>query len=332
MGPSHLPTAQHTFPFPVKPLPHHGGILILFSLLCSTSSNDLLTTPSLSKTGTAGVGSGTVLELAAHNPAHILFTGRNAKAAEAVIAQAPQGVKLTFISCDVSSNTSVLAAADKVLATIPDRLDVLVCCAGIMAKPAGVSTDGYEIHFATNQLGHSFLVRKLLPLLEKTAALPDADVRIVMVTSLAWKGTPTGGIQFDKLRSEQSLPMLGPWLRYGQSKLANLLYARELAARYPSIKSFAIHPGVVKTSLVTDLTWSQKMLVYLPNIGQMLTPEQGTYNLLWAITARNDKIKSGGFYVPVGILSEDKTKASEDPELRKTLWEWTEQQFAKYER
>ena len=126
--------------------------------------------------------------------------------------------------------------------------------------------------------------------------------------------------------------MLGPWLRYGQSKLANLLYARELAARYPSITSFAIHPGVVKTSLVTDLTWSQKMLVYLPNIGQMLTPEQGTYNLLWAITARNDKIKSGGFYVPVGILSEDKTKASEDPELRKTLWEWTEQQFAKYER
>ena len=277
------------------------------------------------------MGSGTVLELAAHNPAHILFTGRNAKAAEAVIAQAPQGVKLTFVSCDVSSNTSVLAAADRILATIPDRLDVLVCCAGIMAKPAGVSPDGYEIHFATNQLGHSFLIRKLLPLLEKTAALPGADVRVVMVTSLAWKGTPTGGIQFNKLQSEQNLPMLGPWLRYGQSKLANLLYARELAARYPSITSFAIHPGVVKTSLVTDLTWSQKMLVYLPNIGQVLTPEQGTYNLLWAITARKEKIKSGGFYVPVGVLSEDKTKTSEDPELRKKLWEWTEQQFARYE-
>ena len=291
----------------------------------------MLITPPQPETGTAGVGSGTVLELAAHSPAHILFTGRNAKAAEAVIAQAPQGVKLTFVSCDVSSNTSVLAAADKILATTPDRLDVLVCCAGIMAKPASVSTDGYEIHFATNQLGHSFLVRKLLPLLEKTAALPDSDVRVIMVTSLAWKGTPTGGIQFDRLRSEQNLPMLGPWLRYGQSKLANLLYARELAARYPSITSFAIHPGVVKTSLVTDLTWSQKMLVFLPNIGQMLTPEQGTYNLLWAITAKKEKIKSGGFYVPVGILSQDKTKASEDLELRKTLWEWTEQQFAKHE-
>ncbi|KAF1829168.1 retinol dehydrogenase 14 [Decorospora gaudefroyi] len=280
--------------------------------------------------GTAGVGSGCVVELATHNPAHILFTGRNAQAAEAVIARAPQGVKLTFVPCDTASNASVASAAESILTTVADRLDVLVCCAGIMAKPAGVSKDGYEIHFATNQLGHSLFIRKLLPLLENTAALPGADARIIMVTSVAWKGTPSGGIQFDKLRSEQDLPVLGPWLRYGQSKLANLLYARELAARYPNILSFAIHPGVVKTALVTDLTWSQKMLVYLPNIGKMLTPEEGTYNLLWAITAKRETVKSGGFYMPVGKLSNDKTKASEDPELKKKLWEWTEAELAEY--
>lgn len=272
-----------------------------------------------------------MLELAAHNPAHILFTGRNAKAAEALIAQAPQGVKLTFVPCDTASNASVLAAAKQILATIPDRLDVLVCCAGIMAKPAGTSTDGYEIHFATNQLGHSFLILKLLPLLQKTATLPGADVRVIIVTSVAWRGAPPGGIQFDKLRSEQNLPVLGPWLRYGQSKLANLIYARELAVRYPNITSFAIHPGVVKTSLVTDLTWTQKMLVYIPNIGQMLTPEQGTYNLLWAITTSKQNLKGGGFYMPVGTLSSEKTKASEDPQLRKKLWEWTEEQLALYD-
>ncbi|PQE26438.1 oxidoreductase short-chain dehydrogenase reductase family protein [Rutstroemia sp. NJR-2017a BBW] len=280
--------------------------------------------------GTAGVGSGTVLELAAHNPAHILFTGRNTKAADEVIARAPKGVKLTFIPCDTSSNFSVSSAAETILSTTPDRLDVLACCAGIMAKPAGLSKDGYEIHFATNQLGHSLLVRKLLPLLEKTAARPGADVRIIMVTSMAFKGTPSGGIQFEKLRTEQDLPVLGPWLRYGQSKLANLLYARELAERYPNILAFAIHPGVVKTTLVTDLTWSQKLLVYLPNIGQMLTPEQGTFNLLWAVTAGKEGINSGGFYVPVGKLSDEKTEASENPKLRKELWEWTEKELAKY--
>lgn len=271
-----------------------------------------------------------MLELAAHNPAHILFTGRNAKAADGVIAHAPRGVKLTFVPCDTADNAAVASAAETILSTTPDRLDVLVCCAGIMAKPAGVTKDGYEIHFATNQLGHSLLVRKLMPLLEKTAALPDADARVVMVSSLAWKGTPPGGIQFDKLHSEQDLPLLGPWLRYGQSKLANLLYAQELAERYPNVLSFAIHPGVVKTSLVTELTWSQKLMVYLPNIGQMLTPEQGTYNLLWAITAKKDGIQRGGFYVPVGTLCNDKTKASEDPALRKKLWEWTEAEIAQY--
>ncbi|KAK8129570.1 hypothetical protein PG999_001950 [Apiospora kogelbergensis] len=275
--------------------------------------------------GTAGVGKGTVLELAAHNPAHILFTGRNAKAADQVIAQAPQGVKVTFVACDTANNTSVLSAAQEILKLTPDRLDVLACCAGIMAKPAGVSTDGYEVHFATNQLGHSLLIRKLLPLLEKTAALPGADVRIVMVTSVGWKGTPPGGIQFDKLQSDQNLFALGPWLRYGQSKLANMLYARELAARYPQITSFSIHPGVVKTALVTDLTLTQKMMVYLPNVGKMLTPEQGTYNLLWAITGPKDKIKTGG------EICHDKTKPSEDPELQKHLWDWTEEQLAKYD-
>lgn len=276
------------------------------------------------------MGSGSVIELAKHNPAHILFTGRNAQAAEKVVARAPPGAKLTFVPCDTADNASVAAAADTILATINDRLDVLVCCAGIMAKPPGLSKDGYEIHFATNQLGHSLLVRKLLPVLQATAARPDANARIVMVTSVAWKGTPSGGIQFDKLRSKQDLPVLGPWLRYGQSKLANLLYARELADRYPDVLSFAIHPGVVKTALVTDLTWSQKMMVYLPNIGQMLTPEQGTYNLLWAVTAKKEMIKSGGFYMPVGKLSNDKTKASEDPELKKKLWDWTEKELAAY--
>ncbi|KAF1958988.1 NAD(P)-binding protein [Byssothecium circinans] len=280
--------------------------------------------------GTAGVGSGSVLELAKHNPAHILFTGRNASAAEAVIARAPEGVKLTFVACDTASNASVASAAASILATAADRLDVLVCCAGIMAKPAGLSKDGYEIHFATNQLGHSLLVRKLLPLLEKTAALPGTDARIIMVTSLAWKGTPSGGIQFDKLRSEQDLPVLGPWLRYGQSKLANMLYARELAERFPSIISLSIHPGVVKTALVTALTWSQRMMVYIPNIGKMLTPEQGTYNLLWAITAKKDTVRSGAFYVPVGRLASDKTSDSENPELPKKLWEWTEAELAQY--
>lgn len=69
--------------------------------------------------------------------------------------------------------------------------------------------------------------------------------------------------------------MIGSWLRYGQSKLANVLYARELAERYLNILSLSIHPGVIKTSLISDLGWADKLLVYVTSVGQMLTPEEG---------------------------------------------------------
>ncbi|GAB1318220.1 Ketoreductase (KR) domain-containing protein [Madurella fahalii] len=282
--------------------------------------------------GTAGVGGGTVIELVRHKPAHVLFTGRNAKSAEATIASAREAapdVPITFVEADLANLSSVKAAADKILAQL-SRLDVLVCNAGIMAVPAGVSTDGYEIHIATNHLGHALLVRKLLPLLQATSDLEGSDVRIVMVTSAGWAMTPKGGIQFDRLKSQQDLPVLGRWIRYGQSKFANMMYARELAARYPKILSLSLTPGVVTTRLVTNLGLVDKALVYLPNVGKMKTPEEGTHNLLWSIGAPRGKIKSGAFYEPVGDLSNMSTKASKDPKLGGMLWEWTEAELKQW--
>ncbi|KAK4154417.1 short-chain dehydrogenase TIC 32, chloroplastic [Chaetomidium leptoderma] len=276
--------------------------------------------------GTAGVGAGTVVELVRHKPAHILFTGRKAKSAAATIASAKAAapdVQVTFIEVDLANLASVKAAGDKMAADLP-RLDVLVCNAGIMAVPAGLSKDGYEIHFATNHLGHALLTYKLLPLLLHTADLESSDVRIILVTSTAWRGTPPGGIVFDKVKTKQEMAVLGRWLRYGQSKLANMIFARELAARYPKILSFSITPGVVSTGLVTDLGLADRALIYLPNIGKVKTPEEGTHNLLWAIGAPQKDIKRGVFYEPVGRLSTMETKPSKDPELGKKLWDWTE--------
>ena len=235
------------------------------------------------------------------------------------------------MECNLADLASVKTAADKVLSNL-DRLDVLVCNAGIMARPAALSKDGYEIHFATNHLGHALLTQKLFPLLETTADLDGgaADVRVVMVTSTAWRGTPAGGIVFEKLRTTQEMAVLGRWLRYGQSKLANMLYAREIAKRHPKILSFSITPGVVATGLVTDLGFADRALIYIPNIGNVKTPEEGTHNLLWSITAPKENIKRGVFYEPVGYLSPMETKASKDPELGKKLWDWTETELKKW--
>ena len=270
--------------------------------------------------------------MARHNPAHILFTGRKAKSATATIASAKAaapGVQVTFVEVDLANLASVKEVGEKIAADL-DRLDVLMCNAGIMAVPAGLSKDGYEIHFATNHLGHALLTYKLLPLLSRTADLEGSDVRIILVTSAAWRGTPPGGIVFDKLKTTQEMAMLGRWLRYGQSKLANMIFARELAARHPKILAFSITPGVVSTSLVTDLGVVDKCLVYLPNIGKMKTPEEGTHNLLWAIGAPQKDIKRGGFYEPVGRLSTMETKSSKDSELGRKLWDWTETELKQW--
>ncbi|KAK4162932.1 short-chain dehydrogenase TIC 32, chloroplastic [Cladorrhinum sp. PSN259] len=280
--------------------------------------------------GTAGVGAGTLVELANHNPAHLLFTGRNSRSAEATIAKiqaVSPSVKVEFIQCDLADLASVKSASEK-LVTELTRLDVLVCNAGIMAVPAALSKDGYEIHFATNHLGHALLTKKLLPLLQTTAE-SGRDVRIITLSSLAWRGTPPGGIVFDKLKTTQEMA-IGRWLRYGQSKLANMLYARELAKRYPQILSFSVHPGVVRTGLVNDLRLADKALVLLTNIGKMKTPEEGTYNTLWAITAPREGIQPGVFYEPVGRATKMESNASKDPELSVRLWEWTEQELAKF--
>ncbi|KAH6650227.1 hypothetical protein F5144DRAFT_38119 [Chaetomium tenue] len=296
--------------------------------------------------GTAGIGAAAIIELARHNPAHLIFTGRNAKSAEATIASArsaaganSESVAVTFIECDLASLASVKATADKVLALV-DRLDVLVCNAGIMAQPAALSPDGYEIHIATNHLGHALLTLKLLPLLEQTSAAAAGAAaagaaaagegsstppsRIIMVSSVAWKsGAPPGGIIFEQLKTPQELGVGGRWLRYGQSKLANLLWARELSARHPSVLAFSVTPGVVATGSVAAFGLADKLLVYAANVGRVKKVGEGAHNLLWAVAAPVEGVVGGGFYEPVGALSALQSRASRDPALAGRLWEWT---------
>lgn len=227
--------------------------------------------------GTAGLGNATIQALAKHSPAHIYFTGRNSKAAQNLIDEVKKAnptASLTFLELDLSSLATIKPALKMFT---HDRLDILMCNAGVMAKPPQLSKDGYEIQFATNHIGHALIIKTLLPILIRTSEQPGSDVRIVCNTSEGWRAHPKGGIQFDRLRTVQEVPLIGQWVRYGQSKLANIVYARELAKRYPGITSASIHPGVISTSLVGNLGFADKMMVYLPTAaqGKFLTVDQG---------------------------------------------------------
>ncbi|KAK4866737.1 hypothetical protein LT330_007900 [Penicillium expansum] len=280
--------------------------------------------------GTGGLGAESARRLAQKSPAHIYISGRKAASADAVIQQIRQSgskTPVTFLPCDLASLASVKQAAESFLAQ-ESRLDILMCNAGIMATPPGLTADGYEIQFGTNHLGHALLIRKLLPLLQTSAEA--ADVRIILLTSLGFKMHPGGGIVFDAVRTKQEFSAFGGWIRYGQSKLANLLYARELARRYPTITSISVTPGVVNTGLVENLGRFNRAFVWVTNLGQLMKPEEGAYNQLWASTIAKHTLQNGQFYEPVGVLSNKLDKASQDAALAKRLWDWTEEALQAY--
>ncbi|KAJ5194095.1 Short-chain dehydrogenase/reductase SDR [Penicillium cf. griseofulvum] len=273
--------------------------------------------------GTGGLGAESAIHIAKHNPSHIYLSGRNATSAEKVIKQIHQvtpNLAVTFIKCDLASLTSVKEAAEHFTGQ-HRTLDILMCNAGIMGKKPGLTADGYEVQFGTNHLGHALLIKKLLPLLQASH-----NPRIVILTSQGWGLHPHGGIIFDKLKTTQDIAFAGPWRRYGQSKLANLLYARELAKRFPSITSVSVHPGVVKTDLVAGLSLKDKIIVYSTTWWLLLQPHEGAFNQTWAATVDKAEIQNGGYYEPVGKLEDGKLdKTARDDKLAERLWDWTEE-------
>ncbi|KAJ4343682.1 hypothetical protein N0V95_006585 [Ascochyta clinopodiicola] len=288
---------------------------------------------------TAGLGAESVKAFAAHSPEHIYFTGRNSAAAKSLIANVRSKyptAALSFIELDLSSLQSILKGIEEDFRH--DRLDILLNNAGIIAKPPALSADGYEIQFATNYLGHAMVTKQLLPYLVHATKLSGADVRVVTTSSEGYEfhRMIKGGIAFDELRSGSTMSrtILGPWVRYGQSKLASILFASELGRRYPEIMSTSVHPGVVKTPMLDGLSGFNRVF---NDVGMRLNgitavePHQGAWNQLWcAAGATREELVNGNFYKPVGVdFTEKLSPLARDGGLAKELWDWTDEVLVK---
>lgn len=280
--------------------------------------------------GNSGLGKQSTLDLARHGPQEIWLTARSADKAEQAIADIKQHVpdaNIKPLALDLTSFDSIKAAA-RTFTNASSRLDILMLNAGCMAAPEALTKDGYELQFGTNHVGHALLAKLLAPVLDKTAAQPAADVRVVILSSAAVATAPKGGIHFDTLKTTQGA--LSTWERYGQSKLANALYARAMARRHPNWNVTAIHPGVINTNLSHYMTsgswWAGPVLLL---VGWLLTSiEDGVLNQLWAATAPREQVKSGAFYYPVALATSGRRGPyTEDDELAEKLWEWTEQEL-----
>lgn len=190
-----------------------------------------------------GCNSGLGLETArvlAMRGGRIVGTARTAEKASAALAAL--GGNTVGVECELAEPRSVRAGVKAVKAALGGaKIDALICNAGIMALPTLEQRFGVELQLFTNHVGHFMLVTGLLD------HLADAG-RVVMLSSRAHLRAPKGGIEFDNLSGERDY---APWKAYGQSKIANLLFAKELARRLEGTGKTAnsLHPGVIFTNL-----------------------------------------------------------------------------------
>ncbi|NKB99298.1 MAG: SDR family NAD(P)-dependent oxidoreductase [Pseudomonadales bacterium] len=184
----------------------------------------------------SGIGMETMRVLALRG-AHVIGTCRTFEKAETACASV-SGLT-TPMACELADLDSVRDCAARIKGDF-SQLDIVIANAGIMALPKLEQAHGIELQFATNHLGHFLLVTSLVESLAE-------DARVVIVSSEAHRSTPKGGIEFDNLSGETGYSALRA---YGQSKLANILFANRLAKQLEGRATVnSLHPGVIGTNL-----------------------------------------------------------------------------------
>lgn len=210
----------------------------------------------------SGIGFETLRVLAMRG-AHVVAAARSEGKAREAGERA--GAEITPLACELEDPSSVRAAVARVK-ELGRELDAIVCNAGIMALPRRELVHGWEKQLYTNHIGHFMLVTGLLDQLGERG-------RVVMLSSEAHRAAPRAGIDFDDLAAERSYSQ---WAAYGQSKLANLLFAKELSRRFAGSKraANAAHPGVIRTNLgrhMNPVAWAVFGLagpLVLKNVGE----------------------------------------------------------------
>jgi NAD(P)-dependent dehydrogenase (short-subunit alcohol dehydrogenase family) len=273
----------------------------------------------------SGLGAITARELAAHG-AHVVLACRNTEKGAAVAERIDGAVEVAKL--DLADLNSVHRFAE---ALDHDHIDLLVNNAGLMAIPRRETKDGFEMQLGTNHLGHFALTGLLLERLER-----GSEPRVVTLSSGAHRTVKR--INFDDLQGERHYFR---WSAYGQSKLANLLFAFELQRRAEAagspISSMAAHPGYAATNLQTRggggnglLTRAEDLLMMVSNTLLAQSEEMGALPTLYAATQPG---LDGGSYVGPDGMGEQRghptlvgsTSAARDEEAARRLWEVSEE-------
>lgn len=282
----------------------------------------------------AGLGVETARTLAAHG-AFVVGAARDLNkarhATEVVRAQAAKGGGLELIELDLASLKSVRAAADKLVAS-GQKFDLVIANAGVMAPPKAFTADGFETQFGTNHLGHFVLINRIVGLLKPGS-------RLVNLSSL---GHRYSDVDLNDPNFEHT--EYHPFLAYGRSKTANILFAVEFDRRHKAdgIRATAVHPGGIKTELGRHMSDGdlEKRIEEINRNRPTGTPEfkwktipQGAATSVWAGVAAPADLVGGNYCEDCHVAEIDDREGVRggvrsyalNPEHAKALWAKSEE-------
>jgi NAD(P)-dependent dehydrogenase (short-subunit alcohol dehydrogenase family) len=267
---------------------------------------------------TNGIGLAAAEELARRGASLAIVARDDAKAATAVERITAAGSEqVDVLKADLSSQESVRSLAGEALQRYA-RIDVLVNNAGAVFEKRELSADGIELTWALNHVAPFLLTELLLPRLKESA-----PARVITTSSVAHRGAE---IPWDDLDAERGYAQRG-YKRYGQTKLANILFTAELARRLEGsgVTANCFHPGVVATGF--NRNNSSLMRVVMTAVKPFSrSPEKGAETLVWLADSEEAGAENGGYFV-------DCRRAQPEPPARdmdsaRRLWDVTEQQVS----
>jgi len=261
---------------------------------------------------TSGIGLEASVQLARLG-AQLVLVGRDAEKTRRTV----EGVKargdtsdVTYFLCDFSSHVAIRKLADDYRAH-HDRLDVLVNNAGTVYKRRTLTEDGIEATFAVNHLGHFLLTNLLLDMIKKSA-----PSRIITVASIAQR---QGRIDFDDLAFERD--RYGLMKAYARSKLANVLFAAELARRLAGtgVTSNSLHPGSVNTNIWSGAPGYAKPLITILLKPFLVSAERGAQTIVQLASDPSLESVSGKYFEKKRPVAP--APLAQDQALAKRLWD-----------
>ncbi|MED3562045.1 SDR family oxidoreductase [Bacillus xiapuensis] len=275
---------------------------------------------------TSGIGLAAAKELAARG-AKLGIVARNEAKAKEIVAlikgAGDESVDVDLFIADMSSQSSIRQVAAEILAKCP-KVDILVNNAGALFESHQITEDGVEMTWALNHLGPFLLTNLLLHRLKESA-----PARIITTASHGHKMAKKG-IDFEDLRAEKLYRPLkklmgGPTLRYGQTKLANILFTAELGKQLEGtgVTSYCFDPGLVDTNFNQNNGRLARITMSVMSLFSR-TPEKGAETLVWLAESNEVSQHNGQYYADKSVKTP--SDAARNTKAATRLWKISEEQ------